>query len=240
MPILYRDQEVVVVNKPSGLLVHRSALDRGATQFALQLLRDQMGQHVYPVHRLDRATSGALVFALSSQSARELAQQFAAQTVNKTYLAVVRGTPLLKQRLEYALKEILDDHGDRQAQPNKPAQSAVTDFETLLTCEFPVQVDKYPTSRYALVKAIPRTGRKHQIRRHLRHLGHPIIGDITYGVGKHNRFFESTFQLRRLLLACVQIQFLHPVTNEQITVKAPLAEDFSALLKKIGWESEFV
>lgn len=239
LPILYQDKDLIVVNKCSGLLVHRSAIDSGAVEFAVQTVRDQIGQMVYPVHRLDRATSGALVFALSSVAARNLGEEFAGGRVDKKYLAVVRGTPDLETTLDYPLKEELDAKSDQMARVDKPAQAAVTHFLRLASCELEVTVDKYPSARYSLVRATPLTGRKHQIRRHLRHLGHPIIGDITYGVGKHNRFFESEFKIRRLLLACTEIAFQHPTSGEALRVKAPLAADFTGLVGQLGW-SEYV
>jgi len=237
LPILYQDDHVVVVSKPSGLLVHRSAIDRCAKIFALQMLRDQIAKTVYPVHRLDRATSGALIFALSSDSARALAHQFAHGQVIKKYLAIVRGVPQREIVLDYPLKEELDAKVDTMAQQDKPPQPAITSFSTLASYEFPVMVDKFPTSRYALVLARPKTGRKHQIRRHLRHLGHPIVGDVTHGSGKHNRFFRESFKTKRLLLACTEVSFTHPTTNEKLTVRAPLAEDFRTIVQALGWET---
>ncbi len=237
LPILHDDSELVVVNKPSGLLVHRSSIDRQTSEAALQIVRDQVGQHVYPVHRLDRATSGALIFAKTSEAARHLAEQFAAQTVSKIYLAIVRGAPAQTTTLDYPLREELDRKSDKRARLNKPAQPAVTDFTSIATCELNVCVDKYPVAWYSLVRAIPRTGRKHQIRRHLRHLGHPIIGDITYGSGKHNQFFERQYEIRRLLLACVELRLQHPGTQQALTIKAPLCEDFKKLATQLGWSS---
>lgn len=237
LPILFQDRDLVVVNKHSGLLVHRSAIDRQAHEFAVQMVRDQLGQKVYPVHRLDRPTSGALVFALSSENARKLATEFSEGRVLKTYLALVRGTPPLHTIIDYPLKEELDEIADSQANVDKPAQDAVTEISTLATIEFPVQVDKFPTARYSLVKAQPKTGRKHQIRRHLRHLGHPIIGDVSHGSGKHNRYFRENLQVSRLLLACTEISFLHPTRNEPVKVQAPLAEEFRSLIQKLGWET---
>lgn len=236
LPILYQDLDIVVINKPSGLLVHRSAIDRCATEFALQMVRDQIGQHVYPVHRLDRPTSGALIFALSPSAARHFTDAFASGGVRKTYLAVVRGIPPQHGTVDYPLKEKLDEKSDMMARTDKPAQSAVTDFKTLAHCEFPVAVDKYPTTRYALVQAQPRTGRKHQIRRHLHHIGHPLIGDVNYGSGKHNRFFADRFQNRRLLLACTDLHFPHPTAPfETVHVRAPLAPEFMNLLRELNW-----
>jgi tRNA pseudouridine65 synthase len=235
LPILYQDSDLVVVNKTSGLLVHRSHIDRHAEEFALQTVRDQIGQLVYPVHRLDRPTSGVLIFALSSPVARFMATEFAECRIGKTYLAVVRGCPPAESVIDYPLKEVPDAKSDARARPNKPAQPAVTEVHTLATVEFHVSVDKYPTSRYSLVRAHPKTGRKHQIRRHMRHLGHPIIGDVQYGSGKHNRFFRDSLNVRRLLLACTEISFQHPFENRMVRVQAPLADSFRQLIESLGW-----
>lgn len=235
LPILFQDDDLVVVNKPSGLLVHRSAIDRHATEFALQTVRDQIGKIVYPVHRLDRATSGALIFALSPKSARSLAQCFANGDVLKTYLAVVRGIPAPSFVVDYPLKEKMDAKSDGMARLDKPAQSAVTEFSTLASYEFGTMVDRFPTSRYSLVRAHPKTGRKHQIRRHLRHLTHPILGDVTYGSGKHNRFFRSALDSHRLLLACTEMSFPHPADGRLMTVRAALAEEYKRVLTALEW-----
>lgn len=237
LPVLFQDEDVVVVNKTSGLLVHRSAIDRHATEFAMQTVRDQIGRAVYPVHRLDRPTSGALVFALSSRAARSLAEAFAGGEVSKEYIAIVRGVPPREVILDYALKEELDAKSDAMARTDKPPQNAVTAFQTLASYEFQTPVDKFPTSRYALVQARPQTGRKHQIRRHLHHLGHPIIGDVMYGSGKHNRFFRTELQSHRLLLACTQVSFPHPNGKHIQTVRAPLAEEFLKVVKTLGWDA---
>lgn len=235
LPVLYQDGDVVVVNKRAGLLVHRSAIAREAEEFALQTVRDQIGRTVFPVHRLDRPTSGALVFALSSANARFLANEFAEGRVQKKYWAVVRGISPAETVVDYPLTEELDAKSDRWARTDKPAQPAVTHISTLASYEFPISVDKFPTARYSLVCALPKTGRKHQIRRHLRHLGHPIIGDVKYGSGKHNRFFRDELKIDRLLLACTEISFQHPQKNEVVRVQAPLAEEFRALVEKLGW-----
>jgi len=236
LPILYQDQDLVVVAKPPGLLVHRTWLDPHERQFALQLLRDQIGASVYPVHRLDRPTSGALVFALSKDMARAMTNEFTARRVKKSYLAVVRGIPSSAQiRIDYPLKEELDAISDKQAGRNKAPQEAVTEVELLDQIELAYAVDRYPTARYALLRAVPLTGRKHQIRRHLRHLGHPIIGDVTHGVGKHNRFFSGQLGVRRLLLACCEIAFTHPLSGQPLRIQAPLEGEFLSLLQQFGW-----
>ncbi|MGE4130767.1 MAG: pseudouridine synthase [Bdellovibrionales bacterium] len=235
LPVLYQDDDLIVVHKSSGLLVHRSALDRHAQEFAMQTVRDQIGQLVYPVHRLDRATSGALIFALSSDVARIMSQRFAEGQVVKKYLAIVRGVPSERVTLNYPLREELDRKADTMARRDKPAQTAITHFTTLASYEFQECVDKYPTSRYSLVRAEPETGRKHQIRRHLHRLGHPIVGDVTYGSGKHNRFFRERYQVQRLFLACTEMSFAHPRTEQPLSVRAPLAADFQHVVESLGW-----
>lgn len=236
LTILYRDEHFLAVHKPAGLLVHRTKLDIRESAAALQMVRDQIGQRVFPVHRLDRPTSGALIFALHADSARALTEKFSERGVSKKYLAVVRGVPKYAEwRVDYPLKEELDEIVDFQARDDKPAQEAVTEVKVLNQIEMPYQVDKYPTSRYSLVECRPLTGRKHQIRRHLRHEGHPIIGDITHGTGKHNRFFENHFGIRRLLLACTELSFTHPQLQTPVSIQAPLDEEFKTLLQNLGW-----
>lgn len=239
LSIIQQDPFFVAVNKPAGLLVHRSAIDRQASEFALQMVRDQIGQHVYPVHRLDRPTAGVLVFALSSKAARFLSQEFSECRVRKTYLAVVRGILSADVVVDYPLKEELDAKSDVKARVDKMPQSAVTEFSLLGSHEFAVAVDKFATSRYSLVKAVPRTGRKHQIRRHLRHLGHPIVGDVQYGSGKHNRFFRDRLGISGLLLACVKMEFQHPVENRMVQVQAPLPAHFLSLFDQLSWNGVY-
>lgn len=237
LEILFQDSDYVAVHKPSGMLVHRTNLAPNETEAVLQILRQQTGQLVYPVHRLDRPTSGVLIFAFSPEATTALAAEFSSQRVVKKYLAVVRGIAPASCVVDYALKEEHDKISDRGARKDKPAQEAVTDIATLATIELPVQVDRYPTSRYSLVQAMPRTGRKHQIRRHLRHLGHPIIGDVNHGVGKHNRFFTDRFSSHRLLLACTEISFQHPRTGRTVVIRAPVSTDYKSVLEKLGWGS---
>ena len=234
--VIYQDESLVAINKPSGLLVHRSPIDRHETRFALQLVRDQIGRHVYPVHRLDKPTSGVLLFGLSSDIAREVSAQFAAGTVHKEYLAVVRGHCPEAGRIEHALKEEWDRIADRDRRRDKPAQEAQTDFRRLATVEIPFFVDRYPQSRYSLVALQPETGRRHQLRRHMKHLGYPIIGDAKHGKGVHNRFFQSQYQCHRLLLACTGLELLHPVSGEALCLQARLDAPFTRVLSAFDWQ----
>jgi tRNA pseudouridine65 synthase len=232
LPVLHLDDHVVVIDKPSGLLVHRSPIDRHETRFAVQLLRDQLGRRVYPVHRLDKGTSGALAFALDRDAARVLAKAFASGAVTKTYLALVRGWPEDSGVIERALGAVADDYDTSSAVTVRDAR---TEFRTLERTELPVRVDRYPTSRYALVELAPDTGRRHQLRRHLAHVSHPIIGDSTYGKGRHNRLFAECYGVRRLMLACVRLGFDHPVTRQRIDVHVDPGPEFARLAREFGW-----
>ncbi|RUO41225.1 tRNA pseudouridine(65) synthase TruC [Pseudidiomarina aestuarii] len=226
LEVLFHDEYLIAIDKPSGLLVHRSWLAREATEFALQRVRDQIGQRVYPVHRLDRPTSGILLFAKDSETARLLTEQFTERLVQKRYHAVVRGY-LGDGELDYPLREELDKIADAQADPDKGPQAAVTRYRCVKQIELPFAVSKkHSTSRYSLMEIEPLTGRKHQIRRHMSHLRHPIIGDTNHGDGRHNRFFREHFSIQRLLLAATQLSFRHPHSEEPIVITQPIPTDF--------------
>ncbi len=235
LAIIYQDEHLVAINKPSGLLVHRSPIDRHETRFALQLLRDQIGQRVYPVHRLDKPTSGVLLFGLSSQIARQLSEQFQQRSVEKKYLAVTRGYCPEAGCIDYPLLQKLDKLETKRRDIVRPAQDARTDFRRLGTVEIPIEVDRYPQSRYSLVELRPHTGRRHQLRRHMKHIGHPIIGDAKHGKGVHNRFFKSHFGCGRLLLACTAMVVQHPISEHTLSLQAPLDDEFRQLLQDCEW-----
>lgn len=235
LPILYRDQQLIAIHKPSNLLVHRSELDRHETRFAIQLLRDQIGQRVYPVHRLDKGTSGVLLFALDKESAKAMSWQFERQEVSKRYLAVVRGHPAEAGHIDHPLSRRVDDLAWLGEKVEQGPQQAQTDYRRLATVELPIAVDRYPSSRYALMELSPLTGRRHQLRRHMKHIAHPIIGDATHGKGVHNRMFAEHFGSQRMLLACMEMQISHPVTGAAIQLTCPLAEDFASVVRALGW-----
>jgi tRNA pseudouridine65 synthase len=233
LPVIYRDERLVVVDKPSGLLVHRSPIDRHETRFALQILRDQLGQRVYTIHRLDKGTSGVLAFGLDSAAARDYAALFAQRVVTKTYVALVRGWPPEAGMIERPLAAVEDERsGPQVAEPRE----SLTEFRRLATYELPVRVDRYPTSRYALVELMPHTGRRHQLRRHLSGASHPIVGDSTYGKGSHNRLFRELFGVHRLLLACTQLRFPALGAGAALHFEAPLAPEFVALVDRLHAE----
>jgi len=234
LEILYQDEHLVAINKPAGLLVHRSMIDRHETQFAVQLTRDQIGQSVYLVHRLDKPTSGVLLFALDSETAKLMSEQFSSQQVQKLYLALVRGYTDQQAVIDYALKEELDKMTDAKARQDKAAQPAVTHYQTLAKVELPFAVGRYPTTRYSLIECEPKTGRKHQIRRHMKHVFHPIVGDTTHGDGKHNQFFRQQFDIHRLLLHAQKVSFVHPYSGQSVEIFANLDDSFSSALNLLS------
>ncbi len=238
LPILYRDEQIVIIDKPPGLLVHRSEIDRHETRFAIQILRDQIGRHVWPAHRLDRGTSGVLLFGLNKEIAGVLGRQFEAGTVEKKYLAIVRGHPPESGSIDHALSRQRDAYEFQGERSSTEAQAALTHYRRLAEIELPVAVDRYPSSRYALLSLEPVTGRRHQIRRHLKHLAHPIIGDATYGKGRHNRYFAEHLGCHRLLLACIGLSFNHPGDGRRMEIKAPVSGEFAATLARFAWSAD--
>jgi tRNA pseudouridine65 synthase len=235
LTVLYRDDRLIAIDKPSGWLVHRSNIDRHETRILVQALRDQIGQYVYPAHRLDKGTSGVMLFALDPETAGKLGAQFEQQAVRKTYRAVVRGWPPESGHIDHALKSECDEYGDTPE--SAEAQEARTDFRRLATVELPDTVDRYPTSRYALLELHPLTGRRHQLRRHMKYIAHPIIGDATHGKGIHNRYFQNRFGSDRLLLACTELGFAHPHDGREIMIRRPVGDQFAALLGRLGWNN---
>ena len=237
LEILYRDEYLVAINKPSGLLVHRSMIDRHETRFAIQILRDQIGQYVYPLHRLDKPTSGVLLFALDKERARDMSELFKSRDVKKNYIAIVRGYTQEEEVIDYPLKEILDKMTDKKANQDKEAQEAVTYYKRLATVELPLKVGRYKTARYSLVSLSPNTGRKHQLRRHFKHIFHPIVGDTTHGDLRHTKLFRDELNSHRLLLHAKSIMFKHPITKNDIIIQAPFDITFHQLFHHFKWTS---
>jgi tRNA pseudouridine65 synthase len=201
--ILYQDDYLAAVDKPPGLLVHRTGLDAGETRFAMQMLRDQLGRPVWPVHRLDKGTSGVLLFALDAGTARVLGQALEADAqVRKTYHAVVRGWPPAGGCIDHPLRRLPDDARDTRVQ----VQDAQTRYVTRGHYELPLPYAGFATTRCALVELQPLTGRRHQLRRHLKHIAHPIIGDATHGKGALNRALAGPLGLQRLWLHASRIE----------------------------------
>jgi len=231
LEILYQDEYIVAINKPSGLLVHKSPIDKNETQFALQLLRDQIGQYVYPIHRLDKPTSGVLLFALNAEIIQIMSEFFRTHEVQKEYITVVRGYTKEEEFIDYPLKQMLDTKEQKKEGITKEAQEAQTHYERLATVELPYSVSRYPVARYSLVKLLPKSGRKHQLRRHMKHVFHPIVGDTKHGRGEHNKLFREKFSCHRLLLHSHRVTFVHPVSKEKIVIEAGVDEMFKKMFE---------
>ena len=233
LTLIYCDQWLLVVHKPAGLLVHRSPIDQYETEFALQYARAMNGgEHVYALHRLDRPTSGVLVFARDAHTASILGKTMMAGEVNKTYLAMVRGWTPEQGIIDHPLRDEPEDK--RRKDEPQPVRDALTRYRRLATTEIPVAIEGHATSRYSLVALYPETGRKHQLRRHMKHISHPIIGDANHGRGRHNRYFAERFGQGRLMLAATGISFPHPVTGEQMRLNAEPDATFLQVLSIFG------
>lgn len=224
LEIIYRDENFIAINKPHGLLVHRSYIAKDVDEFALQKLRDQIGEVVFLTHRLDRKTGGVLLFALNEKCNILMQKMFANQEVKKEYLAIVRGFTPGKGIIDYPL---VNDKGK--------IQNAVTEYETLLQSEVNFVIGKHQTSRYSFVKVTPKTGRMHQIRKHFAHIYHPIIADRPHGCNKQNRFFKENFGLDTMLLHTQQITFTHPISQQNIIISANLNSQFKDFAYRLGF-----
>ncbi|MCE4536216.1 pseudouridine synthase [Pelomonas sp. P7] len=218
MTPLYEDEHLVAIDKPPGLLVHRTQLAAHEEVAALQLLRDQLGRPVWPVHRLDRGTSGVLLFALSAEVASRLGAMFEQGLMDKRYLALVRGWP--------AEDAGVVDHplarDPERPSAGQPLLQAQTRWRVLARLDWPIAIDaRFATTRAALVEAEPLQGRRHQIRRHLKHIAHPILGDATHGKGPLNRSVAAYLGQQRLWLHAQRLAFVHPLTGAPLQVEAP-------------------
>ncbi|WP_183574846.1 pseudouridine synthase [Mucilaginibacter sp. X5P1] len=224
LDILFRDDDLIAINKPHGLLVHRSSIAADAEEFALQLLRDQVGMKVNPVHRLDRKTGGVLLFAFNKQTEIAMQQQFMDNLVKKRYLAIVRGHTPDTEDIDYPLRK-----------ENGTLQEAFTHYRTLQRVELDVPLGAHPTSRYSLIEVAPETGRMHQIRKHISHVFHPIIGDRTHGCNKQNKLFTERWEMNTMLLHALSLGFKHPVSGIDVNIEAPLHDEFKRVMTIMNW-----
>lgn len=223
--LIHEDERVLVVNKPNNLLVHHSHYARNIRELSLvQRLRELIDSDIYPVHRLDRKTSGVIVFAKTKEAAKHLQDQFEAQTTSKKYLALVRGWTEDKGSIDSPIKN--EDSGKYR--------DALTAFKTIekVECNFPVA--PYPTSRYSIVQLSPKTGRMHQLRKHMNKIAHPIIGDPKYGNRHHNHKFEELFGHSKLYLHAQELRFEHP-RGEVVSFKAELPAHWKQNLSYLGF-----
>ncbi len=223
LEIIFQDEHLVAINKPNGLLVHRTPIAYYEKVFVLQLLRDQLGKRIYPIHRLDRKTSGVLLFAFNSETANSIQEQFKKQVVSKKYIAITRG---------YFPDEIEVDY-DLTNDKNK-TQRAITFFKTLKRTEIDLPFGKHATSRYSLVHAFPKTGRQHQIRKHCNHVRHPIIADRPHGCNKQNKLFKEKWNMTTMLLHAEELILQHPVSGQEVILNAGLNSEFLRMQKVLN------
>ena len=224
--ILHIDEAIVVVNKPAGIPVHRSRLIGAGDVYLIDQVRALVDGPLHLIHRLDRATSGALLIGRSAEVAGTLGRQFMQREVEKAYLAVCRGWPEESGEIDYPLP------GVRENSDRKPA---LTRWKRLATIEVPIAINRYPQQRYALVEVSPESGRYRQIRRHFSHLHHPLIGDTSHGRTEHNRLFKQHYNVHRLLLHAFRLEFEHPVDGRRVAFEAPLDAEFAGLLDRFCW-----
>jgi len=227
LQIIHQDEWLVAVNKPYGYLTHKSKLDPYATEIVLQTLRDQIGQKVYPIHRLDRKTTGVLLFGLQSETHRKMSALFQESKVQKTYYAIVRGYLEGEATIDYPL---VNEAGK--------SQTAVTHYSSIELSEVPWPLGKFETSRYSLVKLRPQTGRMHQLRRHMSHIFHPIIGDRPHGCSKQNRMFKEKWGYTEMLLHARNLHFEHPETGTPIELQADFHPNYSDITTTMGFRTE--
>ena len=231
--ILYRKSGLLAINKPAGVPVHGSRILEDNPETLLTMTRNLLGSVVHPVHRLDRPVSGVQLLAESPQALARFGQAFEKRQVNKCYLAVVRGWPDHQGTISHPL---LPPRDERKAE-SKP-RDAVTRFERVAKVELPEPVSPYSTSRYSLLALYPETGRRHQLRRHMKHISHHLLGDSTYGRGEHNRLFREKLRCRRLLLHAFSLELTHPENEENLRLQAPLDSEFSKIIEAFGWGAE--
>jgi len=213
LEVIYETDQLIAINKPHGLLVHRSKIANDATEFALQLVRDHVGHFVHPVHRIDRKTSGVLLFGKSKEIKSEVQGLFHDRKVDKTYLALVRGFTPSRLTIDHPLTE------------NGKTQDAETHFKTLDYFEIDLPFGKFQTSRYSLIEVKPSTGRFHQIRKHMKHIFHPILGDRPHGCNKQNKLWLEKFGLTKMMLHASHLSFNYP-GKQLIEIKAPKSQKF--------------
>lgn len=232
LPVLYRDDDLIAVAKPSGLFVHRSEKDRSQRTAALQVVRDQVGHDVYTIHRLDRATSGVLLFGLHPEAATAMSELFAQRAISKTYQCLLRGhcpstgiieTPLVSAR----------GRGLPSEHPFAVPQEAVTEFQRRVAFEIPIPSGRHSTTRCCLVDVFPKTGRYHQIRRHFNYIAHPVIGDSSHGDSRQNRVFREHAGVSRLMLAATGLKFRHPYGDVEVDLTCPPESSYEVVIRRL-------
>ncbi len=224
----------MAVYKPAGLLVHRSPIDRHETRFAVQMVRDLIGRRVYPCHRLDKPAAGILLFGLSPETGRRLTEGFANRRIRKSYQAIVRGWIEAPGEIDYPLADEPDSYSTVRRAGGEP-RAALTRYRPLARAELPIPVRPHPSARYSWLELTPLSGRRHQLRRHLKHIFHPILGDTTHGDGHHNRLQRQRLGVRRLMLAATRLELTHPVTGQGLVLNTEPDAEFLGIARGMGF-----
>lgn len=225
--IIYEDEYFVAINKPNNFLVHQSHYARNIIEpTLLDVLKIQLTYPLYPLHRLDRKTSGMLLLLKNKQYVSQFQKLFTTNNITKTYFAIVRGFSNPSGKIDSPVKN--DD--------TSIYKNALTHYKTINTIELNIPVYPYEKSRYSLMKLAPETGRMHQLRKHLNKISHPIVGDYKYGDRFHNRMFEDNFNCNYLFLHASNIAFVHPITKQSILLKAKFPADWNKIFSTFNWE----
>lgn len=226
--ILYEDDFVIAIVKPNNMLVHHSAMARNQAeeQTLMGLLQEKLDRKFFPLHRLDRKTSGLVLCAKEKEDVAAFQALFTSNEIQKVYYGIVRGFSPKIGQIDTPVK-------GRDA---KVYKEALTLYETIATIEIPIPVQPFPVSRYSLIKLMPKTGRLHQLRIHLNKINHPLIGDPKYGDRFHNRMFQTEFDMHNLFLHATSLTFLHPFLKKEVLINCPFPTDWKTILKRFQWE----
>lgn len=222
LEVLFEDDYFVAINKPHGLAVHKSKLIRNTNEFAVTQIREQTGRKLDPVHRLDRKTSGVLLFSDNLEAIQNIQLDFVNHRIQKTYYAIVRG---------FAPEQITIDHPIKSDDGNE--KEAITELERISTTELDIPYGNHSSSRYSFVKLMPKTGRMHQLRKHMQHLRHPIIGDRPHGCNKQNKLFKERWDMTTMLLHAKSLEFTHPLTKKSIEISADFHIEYKRMLNEL-------
>lgn len=229
LEVIFEDEYIICVNKPNNVLVHHAHHSRNVADedSLLQLIFNHKKIKVYPIHRLDRKTSGAILLAKNKEIVSKFQKLFTINEIQKTYFGVVRGFSPDSKIINSPVK-------GRDAKVHK---EALTYLKTLANIVLNIPVKPYDSSRYSLVELSPKTGRMHQLRVHSNKISHPLIGDPKYGDKNHNLMFENNFDMKNMFLHAGKLEFKHPFTLKSLSLNASFSDDWTELFEKFSWEN---
>ena len=229
LEIIFEDVYLLCVNKPNNMLVHHAYHSRNVADETslLRLILDKTGLKVYPIHRLDRKTSGIILLTKETTYVSKFQELFTNNEIHKTYYGVLRGHSPSSKIIDSPVK-------GRDSNVHK---EALTHLKTLEQITLDIPVKPYDTSRYSLVELSPKTGRMHQLRVHTNKISHPLIGDTKYGDKNHDIMFDENFGCKNLFLHAGKLEFIHPFSLEKLILKATFPKDWIGLFQKFSWRN---